>query len=142
MKRNIVTSTDTLCYGDDVVIQKLIADIPGGRTIDFTGWNGKDGANVIPAGTVIIKGTVNSAVVFRPHPVASTTEGGVTTWAYDTITSGFTVAGILYHAVTSTNNGGSIAIDAVVNETKLPYALTSGIKAALPNIKLITDEEA
>lgn len=131
MKRNITTSDTELLFGkDDVIVQKFIADIPGGRTIDFTGWED----NTISAGTVIIKGTVSGATVYRPFPV---TEG-----AYGTITSGFAVCGVLYRTITRTNPQGSILIDAVLNEAALPYAMTSAQKTALPNIKFTQDEEA
>lgn len=143
MKRELTTTQTEVIFGkDDIIVQKLIADVPAGRTIDFTGWNGKDGANLITAGTVIIKGTVSGETVYRPHPVASTTSEGVTTWAYDTITSGFAVCGVLYRTITKDNPQGSILIDAVLNEAALPYAFTSAQKSALPNIKFVQDEEA
>lgn len=143
MKREITTSETQVVFGkDDVVVQQFIADIPGGRTIDFTGWSGKDGADIIPAGTVIIKGTVSGATVYRPHPVTSTTSEGVTTWAYDTITSGFTVVGVLYRTITRTNPQGSVLIAAKLNSVALPYAMTSAQKTALPTILFVSDEEA
>lgn len=143
MKREITTSETQVVFGkDDVVVQQFIADIPGGRTIDFTGWSGKDGADIIPAGTVIIKGTVSGATVYRPHPVTSTTSEGVTTWAYDTITSGFAVVGVLYRTITRTNPQGSVLIAAKLNSVALPYAMTSAQKTALPTILFVSDEEA
>ena len=143
MKREITTSETQVVFGkDDVVVQQFIADIPGGRTIDFTGWSGKDGTDIIPAGTVIIKGTVSGATVYRPHPVTSTTSSGVTTWAYDTITSGFTVVGVLYRTITRTNPQGSVLIAAKLNSVALPYAMTSAQKTALPTILFVSDEEA
>lgn len=143
MKREITTSETQVVFGkDDVVVQQFIADIPGGRTIDFTGWSGKNGADIIPAGTVIIKGTVSGATVYRPHPVTSTTSEGVTTWAYDTITSGFAVVGVLYRTITRTNPQGSVLIAAKLNSVALPYAMTSAQKTALPTILFVSDEEA
>lgn len=143
MKRELTTSQTEVIFGkDDVVVQQFIADIPGGRTIDFTGWTGKDGADIIPAGTVIIKGTVSGATVYRPHPVTSTTSEGVTTWAYDTITSGFAVVGVLYRTITRTNPQGSVLIAAKLNSVALPYAMTSAQKTALPTILFVSDEEA
>ena len=143
MKRELTTSQTEVIFGkDDVVVQQFIADIPGGRTIDFTGWTGKDGADIIPAGTVIIKGTVSGATVYRPHPVTSTTSEGVTTWAYDTITSGFAVVGVLYRTITRSNPQGSILIAAKLNSAALPYAMTSAQKTALPTILFVSDEEA
>ena len=143
MKREITTSQTEVIFGkDDVVVQQFIADIPGGRTIDFTGWTGKDGADIIPAGTVIIKGTVSGATVYRPHPVASTTSEGVTTWAYDTITSGFSVVGVLYRTITRSNPQGSVLVAAKLNSAALPYAMTSTQKTALPTILFVSDEEA
>ena len=143
MKRELTTSQTEVIFGkDDVVVQQFIEDIPGGRTIDFTGWSGKDGADIIPAGTVIIKGTVSGATVYRPHPVTSTTSEGVTTWAYDTITSGFAVVGVLYRTITRTNPQGSVLIAAKLNSVALPYAMTSAQKTALPTILFVSDEEA
>lgn len=143
MKREITTKGQEVIFGkDDVVVQQFISDIPGGRTIDFTGWTGKDGTDIIPAGTVIIKGTVSGATVYRPHPVESTTTEGVTTWAYDDITSGFVVAGVLYRTITKDSPQGSILLAAKLNSAALPYAMTSAQKTALPNITFIVDEEA
>lgn len=143
MKRELTTSQTEVIFGkDDVVVQQFIADIPGGRTIDFTGWAGKDGADIIPAGTVIIKGTVSGATVYRPHPVAATTSEGVTTWAYGTITSGFSVVGVLYRTITKSAPQGSILIAAKLNSEALPYAMTSAQKTALPTILFVSDEEA
>lgn len=143
MKRELTTSQTEVVFGkDDVVVQQFIADIPGGRTIDFTGWSGKDGTDIIPAGTVIIKGTVSGATVYRPHPVTSTTSEGVTTWAYDTITSGFAVVGVLYRTITKANPQGSVLIAAKLNSVALPYAMTSAQKTALPTILFVSDEEA
>lgn len=141
MKRELTTTQTEVVFGkDDVIIQKLIADIPGGRTIDFTGFTG----DKILAGTVIIKGTVSSATVYRPHPITAGTAPSPDT--YGTITEGFAVCGVLYRTITKDNPQGSIMIDGVVNEAAaqeagLP-AYTSAIKTALTNIKFMQDEEA
>jgi hypothetical protein len=141
MKRNLtISQTEVVFTKDDVIVPKLVSDIPGGRTIDFTGWTGDN----IKAGTVIIKGTVSSAIVYRPHPITAGTAPNPDT--YGTITEGFAVCGILYRTITRTDPQGSILIQGVVNEAAaqaagLP-AYTSAIKAALTDVQFISDEEA
>jgi hypothetical protein len=141
MKREITTSENEVVFGkDDVIIQKLIADIAGGRTIDFTGWT----PDKIQAGTVIIKGTVSNATVYRPHPITAGTAPNPDT--YGTLAEGWSVVGILYRTITRSNPQGSILIIGVVNETAaqeagLP-AYTSAIKTALKDVQFTSDEEA
>lgn len=141
MKRELTTQQNEVIFGkDDVIIQKLIADIAGGRTIDFTGWT----PDLIKAGTVIVKGTVSSATVYRPHPITAGTAPNPDT--YSTLAEGWSVVGILYRTITRSNPQGSILIQGVVNEAAaqaegLP-AYTSGIKTALKDVQFISDEEA
>lgn len=143
MKRELTTEATEVVFGlDDVIIQKFIADIPGGRTIDFTGYD----ATKIVAGHPIIKGTASGAAVYRPFPITSTESEGVTTVSYGTLPDGFAVCGVLYRTITKTNPQGSILVDGVVNEAAaqnagLP-AYTSAQKTALSNIKFVQDEEA
>lgn len=145
MKRELTTETTEVVFGmDDVIVQKLIADIPAGRTIDFTGY---DVDTKIIAGHPIIKGEVSGATtVYRPFPITKTTSEGVTTVSYGTLPTGFAVVGVLYRTITKANPQGSILIDAVINEVAaqnagLP-AYTSAQKTALSNIKFVQDEEA
>lgn len=144
MKRELTTENTEVVFGmDDVIVQKFIADIPAGRTIDFTGY---DVDTKIIAGHPIIKGVVSGATVYRPFPITKTTSAGVTTVAYGTLPEGFAVVGVLYRTITKTNPQGSILVDAVINEVAaqnagLP-AYTSAQKTALSNIKFVQDEEA
>lgn len=144
MKRELTTENTEVVFGmDDVIVQKFIADIPAGRTIDFTGY---DVDTKIIAGHPIIKGEVSGATVYRPFPITKTTSEGVTTVSYGTLPAGFAVVGVLYRTITKANPQGSILIDAVINEVAaqnagLP-AYTSAQKTALSNIKFVQDEEA
>lgn len=144
MKRELTTENTEVVFGmDDVIVQKFIADIPAGRTIDFTGY---DVDTKIIAGHPIIKGVANGATVYRPFPITKTTTEGVTTVSYGTLPAGFAVVGVLYRTITKANPQGSILIDAVINEVAaqnagLP-AYTSAQKTALSNIKFVQDEEA
>lgn len=118
---------------DDVVIVKLLADIPAGREIDFTGFTGAD----VPAGHVIITKDGN----YRPHPIS--VESSTGKQSYGTITEGYAIAGVLYRTVTPSEPMGSVAIDAVVNEDAVKTPYTSDIKKALTaiGIKFVKDEE-
>lgn len=118
---------------DDVTIVKLLADIPAGREIDFTGFAGAD----VPAGHVII----TKDGKYRPHPITINAETGAQT--YGTITEGYAVSGVLYRTVTPSEPCGSVAIDAVVNEGAVKTPYTETLKTALKGIgiKFVKDEE-
>ena len=135
-----LTKTQTT-YGtnlDDVIIQKFIADIPGGREIDFTGYENKVNPSTIPAGHVIIAKDGN----YRPHPVSVAESEDKTTVTYGTITEGYTIVGVLYRTVTKDEPSGSVLIDGVVNEAAVSTPYTADIKKALAaiGIKFVKDE--
>lgn len=114
---------------DDVIVQKLIADIPGGRTINFDGF----ALDSIPAGHVIISKDGD----YRPHPVIIDEDGKT---SYGSITSGYAVAGVLYRTITKGRPEGSIMINGVINEGAVATPFTSAIKTALKNISFLAAE--
>lgn len=115
---------------DEVVIPKFISGIVGGRTLDVTGFTDE----YIKAGHVII---TDGSGNYKPLAV---TDG-----AYTTVTSGWTIAGLLYRTVLTAKPWASIMTNGQANSEALPYKLTpiaDAFKSALPLIELVKDEEA
>ena len=114
------TSVDTSF--DGVVIQKMIEDIPGGRSLDVSGVDAAYG-DVLKAGHVIIREkttkeyaaqAVNSSNVYQPL------SGGYSNYEY---------AGVLYVSVAIDKPLASIMVRGTMN-TKA--ATESGLPANLP----------
>ena len=128
-KSNLSAKKEQIVFGDDnIVIQKYISGIKGGRTLDVTGFSG-----VIKAGHVII---VKDGV-YAPMPVSGE--------AYGTLTEGYAYAGVLYRSISVERPEASIMTWGEVNIEAVPYpmdAIMSDFKAACPHIDFIKDEEA
>lgn len=129
-KSNLSAKKEQVVFGNDnIVIQKYISGIKGGRTLDVTGFTG----DVIKAGHVII---VKDGV-YAPMPVSGE--------AYGTLTSGHSYAGILYRSISTSRPEASIMTWGEVNSVAIPYpmdAIMEDFKAACPHIDFIKDEEA
>lgn len=128
-KSNLSAKKQQIVFGDDnIVIQKYISGIKGGRTLDVTGFSG-----VIKAGHVII---VKDGV-YAPMPVSGE--------AYGTLTSGYAYAGVLYRSISVERPEASIMTWGEVNSEAVPYKMDSimeAFKEACPHIDFIKDEEA
>lgn len=111
---------------DSKVIIKDLGDIPGGKTLDLTGFNG-DGDN-IKAGHVIVK---TSAGEYKPLALNT----GKT--AYATVGETDTVVGVLKATIRKAEPMAAILTMGQVQEAACPFALTSAIKTALTNIQFI-----
>lgn len=94
------TSVDTSL--DGVVIQKMIEDIPGGRSLGTSGISD----DVIKAGHVIIQETATGEYKAL----------GITSGAYVSLPSGHTYAGILYVSVLTAKPFASIMVRGTVNK--------------------------
>lgn len=132
MRANLGRTREAISFGkDEIVIQKYISGIAGGRTLDVTGFSG-----AIQAGHVIIKlGTGN----YAPMPVSTT--NGVT--SYGSLPSGASYVGVLYRSILVSNPSASIMTNGEVNSVAIPYAMTSiltAFKVAVPHISWVSDE--
>lgn len=101
---DIYKSADYQRNVDSVVIQVMIEDIPGGRSLDVAGI--PDVANYVKAGHVIIRNTTTKE--FR---ALGYTDGG----AYEALPVGYAYAGILYVTVPKDRPFGSIMVRGTVN---------------------------
>ncbi len=130
MLNDLTPNKNQMVFGDDnVVIQKYISGIKGGRTLDVTGFAEK----VIKAGHVII---VKDGK-YMPMPVSGT--------AYAALPEGAAYAGILYRSILAAKPAASIMTWGEVNAVAVPYAMDSiltAFKTACPHIDFIKDEEA
>ena len=109
---------------DSIVIVNDLGDIPGGRTLDVSGV--ASGTTVIKAGHVIIK---KSDGEYAPL--------GVTTGAYNALTSGQSYAGVLKATVLVSDPRAAIMTIGQVNAAASPYPVTDTIKSGLPRIEFL-----
>jgi len=143
MKNDISPNKETVVFGNDsAVIRKYISGIPGGRTLDCTGFK----EDTVLAGHVIIKKTDGK---YAPMPVKAAVpasgETAATPASYDSLPAGATYVGILYRSISVKNPAASIMYDGVVNDKLVPYPMTSiltAFKTACPHIIFEQDEEA
>ncbi len=130
MLNDLTPNKNQMVFGDDnIVIQKYISGIKGGRTLDVTGF----AETVIKAGHVII---VKDGK-YMPMPVSGN--------AYAALPSGAAYAGILYRSILAAKPAASIMTWGEVNAVAVPYAMDTilaAFKAACPHIDFIKDEEA
>ncbi|MGM9810966.1 MAG: hypothetical protein ACI30J_08905 [Paludibacteraceae bacterium] len=131
----LTTERKQVLFGKDgVIIQKHIADIPGGRALDVTGIT----EEVLYAGHPII--TDGNG---KYKPLAVTTTEGVK--AYDSKPEGWNYAGVLYRSILTKKPSASILIAGVVNDAavEIPYGEhKAAIKSAIPSIIFVKDEVA
>lgn len=114
---------------DEIIIKKLLIDIPGGKTLDTTGITD----DVLKAGRVIIEQTSNKAL----KPL------GITSGAYVDLPAGHTYKGILIATILLKRPFASVLLSGDVNkqaiiEYGLP-AVPAAAMTALPNILFTED---
>ena len=122
---------------DDIICQKYIAGIPGGRALDV---DADYPLSVIYAGTPVIKKDGN----YKPFPLVAD-EAGYEGYKLGTLPVGYAYAGILYKSIKKNNPAAAILIEGVVNEAAVYFPLDdvkAAIKAAFPAITFVSDEEA
>lgn len=112
-------SHEIISGNDDFVIVNALGDIPGGRSLDCTGFTG-----VIKAGHVII---VSGTGVYKPMPVNGS--------SYDSLPASHGYVGVLKATVSVKDARAAIVTIGQVNEAACPYPITDGIKAGLPLIQ-------
>ena len=111
---------------DSKVIIRDLGDIPGGKTLDMTGYNG-EGDN-LKAGHIIVK---TNAGEYKPLGLNSGKS------AYVTVGSTDTVVGVLKATIRKNEPMAAILTMGQVQEAALPFTVTTAIKTALPNIQFI-----
>ena len=130
MHANLANGKETIVFGNDsIVIQKFIAGIKGGRTLDVENFT----PSVIKAGHVIIKLANGN---YAPMPVSGE--------AYSTLPEGASYAGILVSSILKAKPFASILTIGQVNSECVPYPMTSIMSAfqtACPHVEFIKDEE-
>ena len=108
---------------DSKVIIRDLADIPGGRALDVTGWT----PDTIRAGHVIKKNTTTGE--FAPL--------GLSDNQYVSLSEGEEYAGILKVSVLTKKAAAAIMTMGEVNAAACPYPISDTIKSGLPHIKFI-----
>ncbi|MGV6945039.1 hypothetical protein [Sphingobacterium kyonggiense] len=101
---------------DSIVIIHNIFSIPGGKTLDVTGFT----PDVINAGHILIK---NAAGDYKPMPLNA---GGT---AYAALPADHTYAGVLVATILKKRPYAGVMINGYVNEVASPFPVTD-IKAA------------
>ena len=113
---------------DTIVIVKVLEAIPGGKTLDVTGFS----PDVIPAGHLIIEET--STGVLKPMPVSGT--------AYGTLPASHTYKGVLISTILTAKPFAGILVRGTVNKNASYYTIASvltAVKTALPLIRFTQD---
>lgn len=118
---NLTSKTSVDTTNDSVVIVKHIEGIPGGRTLDVTGFGDEE----ISAGHVIIKETATGE--YKPLPVTGS------------LPASHTYAGILVSSLKTDKAQAAIMVRGTVNEAYCKYAVPSGAKTALTLIRFISE---
>ena len=108
------------------VIIRDLADIPGGRALDVSGWS----LDVIKSGHIIKHNTVTD--VYSPLGISGSSED-----AYVSLEANEEYAGVLKVAVLKDKPAAAIMTMGEVNAAASPYPVTDTIKAGLPTIKFL-----
>jgi hypothetical protein len=111
---------------DSIVIKKVLIDIPGGKTLDVSGYTPTD---VIKAGHIIIEETATKEL--KPLNV---TDGD-----YVTLPSLHTYKGVLIATILKAKPMASVMLSGDVNEVASPYAVPAAAKTALTHILFTQD---
>lgn len=107
---------------DSVVIVKNLETIPGGRTLDVTGFSEEE----ISAGHVVIVDDATGKI-YKPLPTSGTKPAG------------YSYAGIVVGSVKTNKAMVSIMVRGTVNEAYAPYTIDSTVKTALSLIRFINE---
>lgn len=126
---NLASQGPTYDTGNDtIVVVKVIEAIPGGKTLDVTGYT----PDVIPAGHLIIEET--STGVLKPMPVSGTD--------YGALPASHTYKGVLISTILKTTPFAGIMVRGTVNKNASFYGIASvltAVKEALPLIRFTQD---
>lgn len=110
---------------DSIVIVSYLDGVPGGRTLDTTGFS----PEVIQAGHIVIKDAKGN---HKPMPVADATN-------YAALPANHTHVGVVKASVLKTKPMVGIMTRGSVNQIASPYTVTDAIKTVLPLIHFTQD---
>lgn len=113
---------------DTIVIVKVLEAIPGGKTLDVTGFS----PDVIPAGHLIIEET--STGVLKPMPISGAN--------YGSLPASHTYKGVLISTILTAKPFAGILVRGTVNKNASAYGIASvltAVKTALPLIRFTQD---
>jgi len=113
---------------DTIVIVKVLEAIPGGKTLDVTGFS----PDVIPAGHLIIEET--STGVLKPMPISGAD--------YGALPASHTYKGVLISTILKSKPFAGILVRGTVNKNASAYGIASvltAVKTALPLIRFTQD---
>lgn len=127
---------EIISANDDIVIVKNLGDIPGGRCLDLTNWNG-----AVKAGHIIVKNESTGKL----YPLGVSEAGAYNALQKETIneeTSAKTgynesVVGVLVASIDHGDPSAAIMTRGQVNGKAMPYEPTTEIKTALPLIEFL-----
>jgi len=126
---NLNNTGDNFDTGNDsIVIVSNLETIPGGKTLDTTGFTPK----VIPAGHIIIEQTSNG--VLKPMPVSGEN--------YAALLASHTYKGVLISSILTAKPFAAIMVRGSVNRNASKYGIASILSAvvtALPLIRFTKD---
>jgi len=123
---NVVDNFDT--SKDSIVIVNNQETIPGGKTLDTTGF----APAVIPAGHLVIEETATG--VLKPMPVSGAN--------YGSLPANHTYKGVVVSSVLTTKPFVSVMIKGTVNKNASAYGISSvlsAVRTALPLILFTQD---
>lgn len=118
---NIATGETIETGNDSIVIIRNLEVIPGGHTLDTTGFPD----DVIRAGHLIIERTADGELL--PLPVTGT------------LPADHTYKGVLVASVLKAQPHASIMVRGSVNQEAVLYPIPAGAKTALPLIRFTQD---
>lgn len=123
---NVGDNFDT--SNDSIVIVSNLETIPGGKTLDTTGFS----PAVIPAGHLVIEETATG--VLKPMPVSGA--------AYGSLPANHTYKGVVVSSVLTTKPFVAVLVRGTVNKNASKYTISSvlsAVKTALPLIRFTQD---
>lgn len=123
---NAGTNFDT--SNDGIVIVSNLEVIPGGKTLDTTGFS----PEVIPAGHLVIQETATG--VLKPMPISGAN--------YASLPANHTYHGVVVSSVLKTKPFVSVLVRGSVNKNASKYGISSilsAVKTALPLIRFTQD---
>lgn len=107
---------------DDIIIVRDLADIPGGRTLDVSGF----APDIVQAGHIII---ASAEGVAKPMPISGS--------EYAALPASHTYLGVLKHSITKTKPLAAILTAGQVNAKACPFAIKPDMKTALAQINFV-----
>jgi hypothetical protein len=110
---------------DGIVIIANLETLPGGKTLDVTGFT----PNVIKEGHIVIEETATGNL--KPMPVTGNN--------YAALPANHTYKGVVIAGILKTKPFAAILIRGSVNKVASPYPVTSAVVTALPLIIFTKD---